>query len=151
MSAGMARSTVAYLVVVGLAGWALGAAFGSGGSLVGALAIGLIPAMALTIELVHRVNITSRLGRSIVGAASWAAWGGFVAIVLGATSGLVLVPEVLVPDLGLLAASGAAFSLLAFGREHVRPSRAMRMMAIAVSAFVVLGSIWMAGRWGGPV
>jgi membrane-anchored protein YejM (alkaline phosphatase superfamily) len=75
----------------------------------------------------------------------------FVAIVLGLASRLVLVTDVLVPDLVLLAVLGAVFSLLAFDDEGVRPGRALTLLAIAVAVFVVLGSTWMAGRWGGPV
>jgi hypothetical protein len=114
-------------------------------------AILLIPAMALTIELVHRVQASSRAARSVLGAASWAGWCLFVAITLVVASRVALVPETLVGDLLLFAASGAGFSLLAFDGHALRPGKALTLLALVVTAFVVLGSIAMAGRWGGPV
>jgi len=151
MGWGMARPIVAYLVVVGLAAWvAFGAAVWSGVGALGVLAIGLFPAMVLTIELVHRSGTASPLARMVLGAVSWAAWGATVAILLAVASRIVVVPELVLGGLVLLAGSGAAFSVLAFDRSAVRPSRALALGAVAVAALVVLGAIWMAGRWGGP-
>jgi hypothetical protein len=58
------------------------------------------------------------------------------------------VPETLAGDLAFLAASGAGFSLLAFDGHETRAGTAFTLLALAVTAFVILGSVWMAGRWG---
>ena len=115
------------------------------------LAILLIPAMVLTIELVHRSRAASRATRSVLGAAAWAGWCLFVATTLAVASRVVLVPETLAGDLLLFAAVGAGFSLLAFDGCGTRPGRALILLALVVTASVGLGSLWMAGRWGGPV
>jgi hypothetical protein len=115
------------------------------------LAFLLIPAMVLTTELVHRFEATTRAARSVLGAASWAGWCLFVAITLAVASRVVLVPETLAGDLVLFAASGAAFSLLAFDGYQARAGRALTLLALAVPACVILGSIWMAGRWASAV
>lgn len=133
---------------MGVAGTAL---LGSGLALLVLATFLLIPAMALTVELVHRFEVASRAGRSVLGAGSWAGWCLFVAITVAVASRVVLVPETLAGDLFLFAASGAGFSLLGFGGHEVRPGKALTVLALAVTACVVLGSIWMAGRWGGPV
>ncbi len=166
----MTRPILAYLVVVTLGLWVFDAVqhVQQGGNLVdelvaaaGALlgyglvslvlpALLLIPAMVLTVELVHQFKATSRTTRSVLGAVSWAAWGLFGAITLAVASGVVLVTEWLVGDLVLFAASGAGFSLLAFDGHETRAGKALTLLALAVTAFVILGSIWMAGRWGGP-
>jgi hypothetical protein len=109
----------------------------------------LIPAMVLTIGLVHRFEATSRAARSVLGAASWAGWCLFVAITLAVASRVVLVPETLAGNLFVFAASGAGFSLLAFDGHESRPGKALTLLALAVTACVILGSIWMAGRWSG--
>jgi hypothetical protein len=110
----------------------------------------LMPAMVLTIELVHRFEASTIAARLVIGAASWVAWGLFGAIALVVASRVVLVPETLAGDLALLAAAGAGYSLLAFDAYETRPGRALTVLALAVTGLVVLGSIWMAGRWGGP-
>ncbi len=110
----------------------------------------LEPAMVLTIELVHRFGASSRAARSLLGAASWAAWCLFVAITLAATSHVVLVPGVLADSILPLAVAGAGYALLAFDGHDVRPGRALTLLALGVTASVILGSVWIAGRWGGP-
>ena len=111
----------------------------------------LVPAMVLTVELVHRFEATSRAARSVLGAASWAGWCLFVAITMAVGSRMVATPDTLAVDLVLFAAAGAGFSLLAFDGHATRPGIALTLLAVAVTAFVILGSIWMAGRWGGAV
>jgi hypothetical protein len=59
------------------------------------------------------------------------------------------VPESLAAALFVFAASGAGFSLLAFDGYEARPGKALTLLALAVTASVILGSTWMAGRWGG--
>ncbi len=109
----------------------------------------LLPALVLAIELVHRFAATSRVTRSVLGAASWAGWGLFGAMTLAVASRVTLVPEWLAGDLLLFAAAGAGFSMLAFEGYEARAGRALTVLALAVMAFVILGSFWMAGRWGG--
>jgi hypothetical protein len=167
----MTRPILAYLVIVILGVWvfyavedvqqggglvrATGAAtttlLGAGLALLAFATLLLMPAMVITVELVHRFEAASRAARSVLGAASWAGWCLFVAITLAVASRIVLVPETLAGDLVLFAASGAGFSLLAFDGHDVRPGKALTLVALVVTAFVVLGSIWMSGRWGGPV
>lgn len=108
----------------------------------------LLPAFVLTIELVHRSEATSSTARSLLGAVSWAGWGVFGAVTLALASRVTIVPEWLAGDLLLSAAMGAAFARLAFADHEVRSGRVLTLMAVAVAAFVVLGSLWMAGRWG---
>jgi hypothetical protein len=114
------------------------------------VALLLAPAMVLTVELVHRIGATSRTARSVV-EASWAGWCLFVAVTPAVGSRIVVGPETLAGDLGPFAAAGAGFSLLAFTGRESRPGNAFALLALAVRAFVILGSIWMAGHWGGPV
>jgi hypothetical protein len=121
--------------------------FGLGG--LAFIALLLIPAMVLTIVLVRRFEAASRAARSVLGAASWAGWCLFVAITLAVASRLVAAPETLGGDLFLFAASGAGFSLLALDGFEARPGKALTLLALAVTGSVILGSIWMAGRWGG--
>ena len=163
------RDVIAYLAVVLLETWAfyIREDIGQGGDLVrspGAaiaalLAFGLgpaallaivqVPAMVVTIELVHRFRADSLARRSIVGAASWAAWGLFVAVTLAIASQLVVVPETVVVDVALLAASGAAYGLVAFDGPELRPGKVLAASALAVTVLVIFASAWMAGRWGG--
>ena len=121
--------------------------FGLGG--LAFISLLLIPALVFTIELVHRFEATSRAARSVLGAATWAGWCLFVAITLAVASRVVLVPESLATALFVFAASGAGFSLLAFDGYEARPGKALTLLALAVTAFVILGSTWMAGQWGG--
>ena len=165
----MLRPILAYLAIVTLGLWVFIAAedVRSGGDLVRApvSAVGtlvrfgpgglafvtflLVPALVLTVELVHRFAAASRAARSVLGAASWAGWCLFVAITLAVASHAIILPETLAGDLVLFAASGAVFSLLAFDGFEARPGRALTFLALAVIASVILGSIWMAGRWAG--
>lgn len=168
VGSGMTRPLLAYLVIVALGTWVYLAvedvkvggdpvralveaatalvAFGLGG--LGFLAILLIPALVLTIELVHRFEATSRAARSAIGAASWAGWCLFVAVTLVVVSRLVPMRETLAGYLVLFAAAGAGFSLLAFDGHGTRAGNALVLSALAVTALVILGSMWMAGRWG---
>lgn len=164
----MTRPILAYLVVVTLGAWVfyaledvkqggdlVRAAVGAATSLLGTglgplafLTFLLIPAMVLSVELVHRFEAASRAARSALGAAAWAGWCLFIAITLAVASRVVIVVETLAGDLVLVAAAGAGFSLLAFDGHEARAGRAFILLALAVTAFVILGSIWMAGRWG---
>ncbi|MFH1475733.1 MAG: hypothetical protein ABIG85_07720 [Chloroflexota bacterium] len=122
--------------------------FGLGG--LAFIALFLIPALVLTIELVHRFAATSSAARSVLGAATWAGWCLFVAITqVAVDSRVILVPESLAGALFVFAASGAGFSLLAFDGHDARPGRALALLALAMTVSVILGSMWMAGRWGG--
>ncbi len=171
VGSGLTRPILAYLVIVTLGVWVFLAVeeVRTGGDPVGApvvaasallgfgvgglafIALLLIPALVLTIELVHRFEATSRAAQSALGAAAWAAWGLFIAITLAVASRLVLVPESLGATLLAFAASGAGFSRLAFNGREARPGKALTLLALAVTAFVILGSTWMAGRWNGSV
>jgi hypothetical protein len=165
------RAILAYVVIVILGVWvfyavedvrqggdlahatgvAAASVLGFGVAVLALATVLLIPAMVLTVELVHRFRATSRAVRSVIGAVSWAGWCLFVASTLTVASRVVLVPETLAGDLFLFAASGAGFSLLAFDGYAMRPGKALTLLALVVTAFFVLGSIWMAGRWGSPV
>lgn len=90
---GMRRPILAYLAIVTLGVWtfylvedmtqggdlvravvvATGSFLGSGLVLLAFLILVLMPAMVVTIELVHRLEASSRAARSVLGAASWAA------------------------------------------------------------------------------
>lgn len=167
---GLTRPILAYLVIVTLGVWVFRAVeevrwsgdlvrapimaaaalveFGlSGLTLISLL---LIPVLVLTIELVHRLEASSRAARSVLAAATWAGWCLFVAITLAVASRVVLVPESLAATLFLFAVSGAGFSLLAFDGYEARAGKVLTLLALAVTAFVILGSVWMAGLWGSP-
>jgi len=166
---GLTRPILAYLVIVTLGVWLFLAVedVRTGGDLVRApvvaatallgfglgglafIALLLVPALVLTIELVHRFEATSRAARSILGAAAWAAWCLCIAITLAIASRVVLVPESLAGALFVFAASGAGFSMLAFDGHEARAGKALTLLALAVTASVILGSTWMAGRWNG--
>lgn len=147
-----ARSVLGYLVVVFVDAWVAtgGAPLRAGLGPLTLLAIGLVPAVALTIELAHRFEATSIVSRSLIAKASWVGWGVFVSITLAIASHLVLVPESVVRALPLLAVSGAAWSLIAADDNVRRPGRAITLSALAVTALVILVSLGMAGHWGGP-
>lgn len=165
---GATRASVAYLLTVALGAWtslaledarqrgdlgraareAAVAVVGSGLPFLILVTLLVFPAMVGTIELVHRLEAGSAAVRSVIGAAAWAAWCLFVAVTLALASRIVLVPETLATDLALFAASGAVFSLLAFGGHEARAGGAMILAALLVAALVIVGSFWMAGRWG---
>lgn len=113
-----------------------------------AIAILLAPAMVATIELVHRFGSETRTSRAAIGAAIWAGWCLFVAIVLALTSRVVVDPGALVGALAVFGASGAAYSFLAFDRRPPRPGIVLVSLAVAVIMLVVVGGFLMAGRWG---
>lgn len=108
----------------------------------------MLPAFVLTIELVHRFAASSKARRSALGAASWVGWGLFGAVTLAIVSGITLVPEWLIGDLLLLGTAGAGFAFLAFDGHDARAGRVLNALALVVTALVVIGSLWMAGRWG---
>jgi len=166
---GLTRSLLAYLVVVTLGVWVFllvqEAMLGRdpGGALLAAttalrnsivalpfFSLLLLPAMVLTMALVHRFEASTTAGRAGLAAASWVSWGLFVAISAVVASRVVLVPETLARYLVFLGVSGASYSLLAFNGYQARAGRALTLLALATAAVVVLGSMWMAGRWGGP-
>lgn len=169
--AGLTRPILAYFVIVTIGIWLFLAVedVKTGGELVRApvvaaaalvgfglgglafISLLMIPALVLTIELVHRFAATSRAARSVAGATTWAGWCLFIAITLAVASRVVLVPESLAAALFVFAASGAGFSLLAFDGLEARPGRGITLLALAVTAVVILGSAWMEGRWGGAV
>jgi hypothetical protein len=69
---------------------------------------------------------------------------------LVATSDVVLVPEFLIDALAVFAGAGAVYSLLAFDGYETGPGRPLVVLAVIATVLVIPGSIWMAGRWGGP-
>jgi hypothetical protein len=168
---GLTRPILAYLAILTLVVWAgyavvdlqqggdlVGAAVVAAGALVGYglllvvfLGLLLIPALALTIALVHRFEAASRVARALIGAGSWAGWCLFVTITLAVASGIVLEPGALATDVLVFIGAGAAFSLLAFNGYERQAGRVLTLVALAVGALVIIGSVWMAGRWGGPV
>lgn len=123
-----------------LLGWGLAWLVGAG--------LLVLPAFVSTIELVHRFVAGSNATRSVLGAASWAAWGLLVAITMALASGITLIPDWFIVALLLFGAAGAGFALLAFDGHDARAGRVLTLLAMAVTGFVVLGSVWMAGRWG---
>ena len=168
---GLTRPALAYLVIIAVGTWLFIAVENvrTGGDPVGApvaaaatllgfglgglafIALLLLPAFVVTLELVHRLEAPSRAARSALGAAAWAGWCLFVAVTLVVASRVVLVPDSLGGALFVFGMSGAGFSLLAFDGRESRPGKSLTLLAMAVTWFVILGSIWMAGRWSGAV
>jgi hypothetical protein len=168
---GLTRPSLAYLLIIAFGTWlflavedvrtggnpagAPGAAasallgFGLGG--LAFITLLLLPAFVVTLELVHRFAAPSRAARSVLGATAWACWCLFIAVTLAVASRVVLVPESLSGAVFVFAASGAGFSLLAFDGRETRAGRSLTLLAMAVTWLVILGSIWMAGRWSGAV
>jgi hypothetical protein len=60
------------------------------------------------------------------------------------------VPDFLMGALAVFAGAGAVYSLLAFDGHYTRSGKALTLLAVAATAFVVIGSVLMGGRWGGP-
>lgn len=169
LGSGMARPVLAYVLTVAVGAWAFRAVqlwqqgdapvravvesvatlVGLGPIYLAAFAVLLVPALVLTIEVVHRFEVDSRAGKAVVGAFSFGGWCLFGAMTLAVFSRVVLVPEWLVGAIVVFAVAGGAFSLIAFDGPEVRPGNALTVLALVVVAFVILGSIWMAGRWGG--
>ena len=166
---GLTRPLLAYLVIVTVGLWVFQAVQEAtqGRDLVGAVVAAttafrnslvllpffcllLLPAMVIAIALVHRFEADTITARAALGAVAWAAWGLLAAITLVVASRLTVVPEVLAGDLVFLAASGAVYSLFAFDGYETRPGKAMVVLALAAAVLFILGSTWMAGRWGGP-
>lgn len=148
-----ARLALAYVVAITLA--AVGTAAIDGGRPGAAILVLatlhlllLIPALVLSIALVHRLQPESRGARALLGAASWGGYGIFVAAVVSLVSQVTLRPEAATLELGLIAASGAVFALLGLDGQVGRPGRVLLLSALIVVALVVVGSITMAGRWG---
>jgi hypothetical protein len=164
----MVRPALSYLGTVMIGVWVFyaGDELGRGGGTVRALLLAngallpfalvmfllagvlMLPAFVLNIELVHRFEATTRLVRSAIGAASWAGWFLVIALTLAALSRLTLLPYLVAGDLALFLVMGAGFSLLAFDGYDARAGRALTVLALAVMGVVVLGSIFMSGRWG---
>jgi hypothetical protein len=166
---GLTRPLLAYIVTVTFGFWAFSAvrdvtegrdlisavlaateAFRNSLVLLPFYSLLLLPAMVLAMELIHRFATDTIAVRSIIGAASWVGWGVFGAIALVVASRVVLVAETLVGYLFVLAMWGAVFSLLAFDGYDTRPGKVLTALAVVGAILVILGSLWMAGRWGGP-
>jgi hypothetical protein len=136
----MARPSLAYVLSVAVGAWAFRAVqlwqqgdapvraiaesaatlVGLGPIYLGALAVLLVPALVVTIEVVHRFEVDSRARRAVVGAFSFGGWCLFGAIALAVFSRVVLVPEWLVGAIAVFVVAGGAFSLLAFDGLDVR-------------------------------
>ncbi|HEX2754346.1 MAG TPA: hypothetical protein VHM48_02725 [Candidatus Limnocylindrales bacterium] len=150
----MIRPLLAYaaVVAIGVVAWvALG---GSRADIVASIVLlGLVttPGFVLSVELVRRFAPTSWPSRALVGAASWAGWWLVVAVIATVLSRVVLLPGELTRVDAIAAAAGALFSVLAFDGRKRRPGMVLIGLALAVTALIVVGAVWMAGRWGGAV
>ena len=98
---------------------------------------------------VHRLTQCNR--QDILPGCQAKPWLGFVAVIFATVGRLVLVPEVLVVDLLVCAAAGAAFSLLGIDGPLTRIRRGSWVVALLVVVLVTLGASLMAGRWGAAV
>lgn len=149
---GMARPVVVYLLLVG--SFAFIPASGRGGDVLAFLvmvALAFAPPLIVNAELVRRYAMASWPRRTFVGAASWASWCLFVALVAVFISRVAFVPRELLGPVTVSAAVGAAFSVIAFRGREPKPGIALTLLAVLVVGLVVVGAVWMAGRWGGPV
>jgi hypothetical protein len=115
------------------------------------LAVGLLPPMVLTTELVRRTGAASRVARTAIGAGSWAGWSMFVAFTAAELSRLVLLPGPVLRITAVVGVAGAGFALFAFDGRVARSSRIVIVLAAVVVASVILGSFFMAGHWGSAV
>jgi hypothetical protein len=121
---------------------------GTGLALLAFAGVLLLPAGVAAIALSHRFEAASGVARAALGAASWAGWGLIVAITLAVVSQLALMLGELVSDLAILAAAGAAFSVLGLDGHEVRAGRWLTLVSLVVVAMVIVGSALMAGHWG---
>jgi hypothetical protein len=123
---------------------------GFGWTSVALLAIGLLPAMALTRELVARQQ-PSRLARFALGAASWEGWGALVVATAAVARTVVLDAATVAGALVILALSGGLFAEFALRRAVPRPGPVVALVAVAIVVVVLAGEVLTAGRWGSAV
>lgn len=121
---------------------------GTGLTLLAFACVLLVPAGVAAVALSHRFEATSGVARAALGAASSAGWGLIVAITLAVVSQLALLLGELVSDLALIAAAGAAFSLLGLDGHESDAGRWLTLVSFVIVALVVVGSALMAGHWG---
>jgi hypothetical protein len=114
-----------------------------------ALSVFLVPASVATGVLAARFGHGSRMTRVALGAVAWSAWTLFVAANLALGSGIVINVADAAGSLLVSAATGALYAVLALDDAPGAPRRPALLTAVAVTAFVVLGSLMMAGHWGG--
>jgi hypothetical protein len=165
------RLVVAYLAVVVVGLWgrflidemtqetevsravaqAFDAAFGSGLLPVALAAFLLVPGMVVSVELAGRTGLPSAVRRAGMAMVAWVAWGLVLAFIGSELSRIVLLPDLVVSNLGLLAAGGAAFGLLALDGRPIPGRRGLLAAAVVAAAGVILGALAMAGRWGSAV
>jgi hypothetical protein len=114
------------------------------------VAIGFVPALVLSMELVARRPPPSPLGRALAGAIAWGAWSAIVLLGPTSLSGLVLFEMSVFAGFALFAFSGALHALLALDSETPPPSRTLIGLALITATLVIVGSLLTRGMWGGP-
>lgn len=108
----------------------------------------LFPAMVLSVELVRRAGAT-RLARSLICALTWGGWLVFLAVDGAVLSHLFMRPDWIFMLTVFVAAGGAGYAAIAFRGTEARAGRGAIILAVACVALILVGSAWMAGRWGG--
>jgi hypothetical protein len=166
---GLGRPFVAYLAVVLIVVWLEGTAqalqqgsdvvnatFGAAVGLLSfgfvlwaALAIGLLPALALNVVAISRAGVSSLARRSMLGSLSWLTWGLAVGLAGLLAGTAVLDPGAVASNLVGLSVAGAVFAAMGFRGQPVRPGRLLAIASVGVVLFAVVGAIWTAGHWGG--
>ena len=114
------------------------------------LAIGLLPAMALSWALVAREERT-RLARLMLGAGCWAGWGLLIFATAAIARTVVLDVTAIAVTLLIFGVAGAVFVDLGLSERTAPPGRAMLVVAASVGAAVLIGAISTAGLWGSAV
>ncbi len=106
------------------------------------------PAMVISVELVRRAGAT-RLARSLGCALTWGGWLAFIAVDGAVLSHLFMRLDWIFMLTVVVAAGGAGYAAIAFRGSEARAGWGAITLAVACLALILIGSAWMAGRWGG--
>jgi hypothetical protein len=113
------------------------------------LAIGLLPAMVLSWQLVAR-DAPPPIVRLMLGAGCWAGWGLVIFAAAAIGGAIVLDVAAIVVTVVIFGVAGAVFVGLGPTRGIGYPGRALRVLAILTAAAVLVGAV-SAGAWGSAV
>jgi hypothetical protein len=165
------RSAFTYLAIIAIDVWCLfvlldiqmdrgfSEAFKSGTTaflayglrLVPLVALGYLPTVVLSIELVARTPPgPSRSERALAGATAWGGWSAILVVCGSVLSGLVLFPSSVLIGWPVLTISGAAFATMGLADDTKRSRRLLVALALIVATLLIVGSLVAAGHWGEP-
>jgi hypothetical protein len=113
------------------------------------IAVAMIPAVALSVVVAARSR-QSLPGRMFAGTISWGAWSAVLFLGIALMFRQSVFETWASIGLALLAVSGAAFAAIGLRSETPPPGRGLTSVALLIAGFVVLASVFLAGRFPGP-